>query len=63
MEELFPDMVEVVAKTTACLLGDNVQSVRLFTLSQNAGYHADADAILYGLSQLMLWRPLSSTAR
>jgi hypothetical protein len=34
-----------------------------FTLSENAEYHADADAILYGLSQLMLRRPPSSTVR
>ena len=38
MEELFPAIVEVVAETTACFflggVGDNVQSVRLYSFGE-----------------------------
>jgi hypothetical protein len=66
MEELFPAIVEVVADNSLLLFGGGwgtMYRVSGFTLSENAEYHADADAILYGLSQLMLRRPPSSTVR
>ena len=63
LEELFPAMVEVMVETTACFFGGQMYRVSGFTFSENTECHADADAILYGLSQLMLRRPPSSTAR